>query len=438
MVADAATNGYHLHWPKGRYRLTAPIEISASNLLGFGIVGASRNGTVFYQTADNQPIFTIVSANAHSNAFSNFSATWSTAADSTKTDRCVIKWTGPTTDQTYNSTIEKLTVTNGHYVLRSDDALTWGIACRDWMLSNMSGGAWNLTGPAGEPNLRAENIYINATGMIGPLFLGNALSVQMDNIEINAATMGPVLIQDGGGGNYVIGVFGIETGTYGSSLSLIDLQSGTLQARHLYLNLTATARIFGVKVGNVGSWAQIDMIRVKPTLTGSGEFYLGSITGTLTDPEADHGWIEIRKAYPYAGKAWSASAPIIAPTWVGGDVTADALRITEWNDPARVAYRGDANVTLKLDAPMVNVFPAELTTDRVVTLPNNALMFSGRTFEVVKTITGTGKLTVKNPAGTTIGEIAAANKGRLRVVWNRSLTNGPSQNWTVIASETWS
>lgn len=427
----------------GHYVHNRPVAATPPNgtdLVGLNVRGIGRGSSTITQTADDDPIFTITGTNIHSVTYKDFTGTWSTAAASAKTDRIVIRGDG--VGNWYNGAITDITMTNGHYVVASTTQLIWGQEFARWQVTDGSGGAWSLTGAAGQPNCKADSIYVSANAMIGPIFAGNALAMEMDAIEVNQALLGPKIISDLGGGDYVIGRLGIEIGVYTGNMGVTQDRlfhvSGSIVATQIYAQVEVTGGslyLFVLGGNRMNSWGDIGTLRIN--VTGAGAFYVGGASGDSgdnSDPEENHGFLEFGRIRHYGGSAW-ASSPARILTDQGSTTHADTVRVREWADLSRVAYRPDAAVTLTVDSPPVNIFRT-LTANRTISLPWVNYQYSGRPFVVVKDTTSQ-TITIQTSGGATVATLAAASKGRVTVVYNRSLINGPSFGWSVVEHVTW-
>ena len=423
---------------EGEYDLSAPITFTKTDLYGIGIQGGGR-GSLLTQTADNAPFFVLDSGNAHSITIGGFRATWSTGPNAAKTNRLLVQCTGTASPLSfYNSSIHDITTSNGHYVLGAETTLVWGVAFENIAVTAYSGGFSRMWGNAGQPNNRFSSIYIGAQQMTGPIFVGRAVNAEMEAIEINQAHLGPVLIQDYAGGNYVIGLFICEVGTWGSARSrLFYLDDSTMVARHIGLIGTATQPTTVFRTTGRG-YIDVDLLINGMTASGSGALYIAE-TGSANqqNPNASRGEVEIGRVRTYSDLvSWSTGANPVALTDATRTGSADAVRVREWNDPGRVNFLADASVTLPPGGARLNI-ATTLTANRTITLPDGNLMHSGRAFEFVKTEAGAGSLTVAPSVGAGFATIPAASKGRVAVVWQRSLVNGPAAGWVVVDSATW-
>jgi len=436
-----------LNFADGRYIISSPLVLTPYNAggsntayTGFTFKGdAGRGGCVITQTADNQPIFSTSGTFVHSNVWENITGTWSTAASSSKTNRNFIKCNG--VGDFYNNRIENVNVSNGHYVLNSDSGsmLVWGLQCINWFITDMSGGVIRQRGSAGQPNCRYESIYALCQTMVGPIFDFNAVECWMDNVELNQASLGPVLYSDVGGGLLAGGRFGLEAGLYaaGAATNIINTSNGKIRLTHFSFTATVERTISLIFCGSSSSpyaSANITLISCRPTINGAGQVYIANVGGTLSNPDAANvGYFEVDDiALP---NGWVAGVNL---TNIGAAASADGVRVKRWTDPGGLIFFGDESTTLLQKTPRAVVFNTALTADRIVTLPSDVDLFSGRPFVISKTNSaGAGILTIKNSAGTTLETIAAASKGRVELVYNRSLQNGPNRAWTVVGKSTW-
>lgn len=334
-----------------------------------------------------------------------------------------------------------MTGSNGHYFIDMPTTLNvWGVRFENIMWSASTGGFSKILGAAGQPNNGFFQIYLGAQTMDGPIFHHNATNAVMDNIEINQANLGPILLQDNAGGNYVVGMFGCEGGTWSTAnRRLFVVDDSPLVAQHIFVTGTATQVTDIFRTAGRG-FVDVKFLIMGITPSGSGHVFVSNIGGSnVANANLQRGEVILDKIRSMSGLvAWTRTGNKIALTDVGNTGSADATYVREWNDPSRVAYLADANYSLAAGDAPVQIVTGALAAARTITLPHGELLHSGRTFTFVKTATTTGALNIVNNAGSAVTSIAAATKGRVTVSWNRSATNGPAyDSWTVIDSATW-
>jgi hypothetical protein len=263
----------------------------------------------------------------------------------------------------------------------------------------------------------------------------------MDAVEINQALRGAELITDTAGGNYVVGLLGCEGGAWSREDGrMFNLVSSSLTADLIFAEGTCTARTFLCACESYLSRIRVRRLMLAVEPSGDGRFHVGQVGGALADPNAPHGQIVIDEAPLFYGavSGWNADDETLTPTHAGATYGADAFRITEWNDAGRISFGGDADVTLTADHTRTNIFAIPLTSDRSVTLPSGNLMWTGRSYIVVRTdADGLGVLSIKAEDGTTLASLPSGRQGRVEVVWNRSLQDGPFQGWTIVEQLAW-
>jgi hypothetical protein len=436
--------GGYLYLGGGDYFINGTITLSAPNgtdLVGFGVVGDGL-GQQIIQGADNDPLFVIEGRNIHSLFFGGFQAIWSSPADAAKPNRNVLRSTDA--GDFYNSTLRDLSINNGHYAFHAGESKNvWGINHANIRIGAMSGGLATYTASAGQPNNGFDQIYIGAQTMVGPIFNFNAVNAQMDRIEINQALLGPTLISDNGGGNYVVGLFGCEGGTWSdSSNRLIHLDDSTLEARHIFLTGTTSAATSLLRTAGRGH-IHIDFLIQDFEMTGSGKVFTTQLGGeNLNNPNESRGEIIIGRIRSMTGLVpWSLGDQTVALTDAGNTESADAVRVTEWTgDPSRQpGWNEDADVdhANRPDAANVQAVLA-LSATRTYTLPHGYYLYSGFSRTFVKPVATDGDWVIRDANGNEVVTLAGAARRRVTLMWNRSLANGPSfDSWTVIDSSTW-
>ena len=436
--AMMAEDGGYLYFG-GEFAISAPLVLRRTNLVGYGIQGDGR-GTGITQLAENEPIFVLESDNSHSMTFAGFGVNWSTPPSDEFSSRFAFRLQGEGT--LYNSSFSNVTMSQGHYFMWSDEMVVWGVAFENIQLSECTGGFYTLTGSAGQPNLRLESIYLGAQAMVGPLFNGRAINAELVAIEINQALLSPVIINDPSGGNYIVGLLGCEGGTWDmGDRELFSLSGSVMLASHIFLSGTTDQKLTLFSTDGRG-YIEVDFLICAVSAGDSGgRVILGRIGGsTVSDPNSNRGEIAFHRVRSFGGLIdWNLTGPNrISPTDVDDTASADALSIGEWNDPSRICFRADEDAQILPSDARLNIVSAELSEDRSLTLPIGGLLFTGRVFEFVKTSTGSGSLKIKHQNGTEIVSLPPDTKGRVVLIWNRSLNNGPGfDTWLVTERLTW-
>lgn len=423
-----------LEFPAGTYALSDALIIR--DAMGQAFVGTGgRGGVTLLQTADDAPIFRVSGKLVHSNKWCGMSAAWRTPADPAKRDRAFVQCVGP--GDFYNNELSDLSVAGGHYVVSSDSGamLVWGSLFLRWFVSDMSGGLTKLHGSAGQPNNRFESVYALCHTMRGPVFHHNAVGCQFDNVELNQAHRGPALIFDQGGGEYVIGTFGLEQGTYDAPVTLVDVTNGSLQARYFYLTIAVNADVAAFEVGNSRrSFAKVENAYFDPRPGSAGAFRVVRSRGkplAADDPRC--GFVEIGSLFDETklGGRFCLFAP-------GDEAAAALIRVQAWADASRVLFAESKDLALRAYSPVTIVFadPAEGLS---VTLPDAENVFTGRRFEISKTgAASRAELSVRTHAGEPLASIPAMRSGRVHILYDHARRQSDGQGWMVVGQETWS
>jgi hypothetical protein len=272
--------------------------------------------------------------------------------------------------------------------------------------------------------------------MAGPVFHHNAVACQFDNVELNQAHRGPVLIFDQGGGEYVIGTFGLEQGTYAATTTLVDVTNGSLQARFFYLTVTVNADISVFEVGNSRrSFVKIEHAHLDPRFGRVGTFRLVRSRAVNLGPDDPHrGFVEIGSFFDETrlDRRFSLFDP-------NDHAAAALITIRTWSDPSRVMFGADCDLMLRAYSPATIVFAAAASADRSVMLPEDGNTFTGRSFEISKARhTTSARLWIRTHDGCPLASIPAGRNGRVRVLYDHSRRGVDGQGWLVVGRETWS
>lgn len=437
-ATDAVANNGHV-WFDGHAAINGPIEIAGSTITGFGLFGSSRGGSQLTQLADNTPmILPNLTTQAHSWGIGNFTATWDNTQDSSDTASDLIRL-DHTSGNFYNSWLGNITLTNCYRFINTDGQLFWGNEISNVQATSIYGGFYRLNGSAGQPNNLMSQVYLGAQNCTQPLFLGNALVMNVLASEVNQVSNGVQVLTDSGGGDYsFLGEFSVEGGAWGSNVELFAVPDSILRMQELKIEGTATARV-RVFVTQGSGMVDVDLLRIGIAPSASGNVFFWHTGGTISDPSAymSNGRVNLGKVRFYGSlSGYSRTTNYVTPNDMGSTAASDGGQIDEWMDPTRIDYAGNAAYTLGVGAPAKIIYNTALTANRDVTLPHTDYLFSGYKVTVAKNVTG-GDVVVKTSGGTTLYTLANATKGFIEVTYNRSIGDGPSLGWSITGGGTW-
>jgi hypothetical protein len=423
-AAVAAKRGLDLG--DGVIRITAPITIGVDDtsvVTGLCFSGRSRGGSTIKQMTDNVPIFKIHGHFVHTLVFERMTLMHANMQTG-NTLAAVFRIDGPSDGSIYNCVFQDIGGSNFYWFMDCQTVTWWGMTYRDMWLGDFAGGVNYITTNAGEPNCRFERLYITCQSAVEVLFRHDAMTAQYDNIEVNSADSGAAMLYDVSGGTHVIGHWALEGATYATDTTLFNVQNGVLIAKFIYtetLSIPAGKTVTAFHCEGTRSYINVEFFSIKGFGTLVGNFIAVLSPGTR---------------YARFKQILMPFASNVMLTDMGGAASADFTVVEDWNDPARIEMQGDANVTLSYDSALQQVFDVALTADRTVTLPADTQLFSGRRFRFTKTNTSAHSLTVKNSGGTTIGTIAASNRGIVEVVFHRG-GGSASRAWVLADQRTY-
>lgn len=412
---NAAMNGSkkHLIFPDRVMQISATITISATVITGLRSTGGSKISTQINQNTDNIPIFNITGQIMHSNVWEHMQFSYKNMQTG-NTNAVVFQINGNPGSSFFNSVFENIWSQNHYMFMTSPVVNWWGNTYRDCVFGDFAGGINSITSISGEPNCRFERLYINCPSATQTLFVHSGVTAQFDSIEVNAVAGGVSMLNDGGGGNYVIGHWAIEVATYNSNTILFNVPNGFVTFGYIYTNTLTigTGAILTGVVSNGSISYTIGQVWQASFASNLGTFELANFGG----PRTSH--------FNKLDIPWAAN---VLPWDVAGTVTADYVVVDEWNDQSTTKLNGDASVTITNNSAFHQVFTG-LTANRIATLPEHralpaCLLFSGWRRRFLKTDTSAFSLTVNNSLGTAIASIPASQRGVIEVFWERSLAN---------------
>lgn len=419
----AGSTSRKIFFPAGRY-LHSGLSFGTGALTQVTMQGDGEGQTYLVCTADNGPHFTTPNSTVWGWRVSDMTARWTTPANASKTLRAFFTFQA---SGMFNSVFERIRCGNGHYVYNAiNSGDVWGCRLVAHSFFNMSGGFSDLTGGTGEPNMRIEQVYGSCQSCVGPIFKMPGATCQYDNVELNNLDLGPEIINDGSGGNHIIGHMGLEIGTWANSgRTLFNVPNSTVIADYIYFMgdtnpVTQPTYVFGTSGIGRCLIKQLDAVA---QVSGAGGLYFAKSGQVIFDraPRLNGAGVPT----PYGSTVGLGN--------IGSSTANDTLWCNEWGDASQPRYNADANLTLTYADLVAQIFRTSLTTDRTVTLPasgNN--LFGGRTFQISKLTTGGGgALLIKTSGGTTLATIPNGSMGQVTVMFNRSISGGPSNTWEV-------
>ena len=417
-----------LYFPKGKYKITSSLQVLTGNtglLTGWHVLGDGRYTSEIKQYTDNIPIFLLAPSLMHSCLFEHLSLNF-VNMQTGNTSGNVFSVSGDGTVDLYNSRWYNIQAQNFYNFMDSETALWWGNSYEFCWFGDFANGVNNIQGSAGEPRCSFENIYISCASATGILFNHNAVSAYYNNIEVNGANAGALMMYDGAGGTAIIGHWALEVAHYSTTnVNLFDLPNGYIRAEWIYCNtltIDASVNVFGFNNSGAASRVQVERFDVT-FASNSGAFYLNR-GGSANNPN------HFRYLNGMAFSAGSAGSGVCQLTWVSATVAADNLIVDDWADLGRVNVTNDANVSLSAGSAYFQIFSKPLTSDRTLTLPESRSnssnnLFSGRRFRVVREHSASAAfaLNIKDIAGNTLATIASSTSGLVEFVWTRDLGN---------------
>lgn len=412
-----------IYFPAGVY-LHSGLSFGTGALTQLTIRGAGEGQTYLVCSADNGPHFSTPNSTVWGWRVCDMTAQWTTVADPAKTNRNFFVFPAA---GIFNSVFENIRVGNGHYIYKAaSGGNVWGCRLIRTTFFNMTGGMCDLVGGTGEPNMRIEHVYGSCQVSAGPIFKMPGATCQYDNVELNNLDLGPTIISDGSGGNHVIGTMALEVGAWANANRvLFAMANSTLIAEYIYWfgdTNPVTQRTYIFETSGIGR-CLIKQLDVVTQVSGSGGVFFAKSGMVIFDraPRLNGAGVPT----PYGSSLGLGD--------IGSSTANDTLWCKEWGEASQPRYNADANLTLTYADLVTQVFRASLTADRTVTLPASGTnLFGGRPFQISKLTTGGGgALLIKTSGGTTLATIPNGSMGQVTVIFNRSISGGPSSTWEV-------
>lgn len=352
--------------------------------------------------------------------------TWTTEGDSrTGRNRCFLYVADTGRNYgLYNSRIEGLSFTRGHYFVRADGDL-WGIEFENLPLIRPTGGFVSTTAQGGAlPRIVYKGVYLWLSEAAGPVFDHHGgVNATYVGVELNLLNHSPVIISDVAGGDHVIVMMAVETGHYAvPGRRMFEMLNSRLLIQYLYLHalrITAPTTIFitqgeGYVRGTVSLSAQIG---------GSGALFVAGGGEIVLDE------IKVRTAGTQFG---GDSPPFLALTDMVATDAAESVFVRQWAENRHPRRLGDADHRLRHDDPTEIALAEPLTQDRTISLPPVTNLWSGRCWTIRKlSAEGSGSLIVADrQSGRITGTIPAGRAGALRLTFFRNLHRAADFGWT--------
>lgn len=433
--------------PDGHYHISASLELGdpaaeGTNITGMKITGESRGGVVIEQTADDVPIFAFHGQFMHTNVFENMTLTYTNMQTGHNAGN-VFSITGDDGGSFYNSVFQNISASNFYNFMDCQVLTWWGNVYRGCWFGDYAHSVNNITGGAGEPRCLMQDLYISAQSATGPIFNHQACTCKYDNVEVNAANSGAVMITDGAGGSHLIDHFALEGAVYAANATLFDVPNSRMQARYIYLQ-TLTIED-GVTLTAFNTQGGISMIDCDQLDVGFGDDNAGT-------------FLVLNSAGPLQNRFGNIVAPFGANcqlTDTGGSESANFVRVEYWNEQSRMAIldRTVLAVSLTHDSEYIQYLGTSLTSGpgagapMVITMPpddngTTTQLFTGRRFKFVKTV-GEDLPDTTLQVFASDGATQLANLGgsqSVEFVWAREgSTNGGigGSNWVKVTQVGW-
>jgi hypothetical protein len=421
ITQNLTVTGGGLTWPNGGYKITAALTIPFAT--GWKMFGASRAGVNIRQYTANTPIFKFANDLTHSWSVSDMSFDYNAAQGAANTAACPFYFVGTAgvLYNFFNFTVERVTFNNCCDCFGGDTTTkyaVWGWRKRDIVVGGtVSRSVWTYvpSSSIGMPNGKLDGCYVTANTMVGPVFnMLAAESVTLDNVEINTALLGPILIQDTGGGTYNVGNFKLEGGTYSNApVGFFWIAGGSLLAQRIRLVtitsvLTANATIFRA-AGGANSFVRVKELTLAMAISGGFNFYVSDFAPSNT--------FKIDRF----GAAIPANCYL---TNIGSSVACDGMEVTSWNALNVSANNGDADVTYTPGtSSRIQRFGTILTANRTLALPNisggDTNNFNGLSTIAQRTAGGNFSLSL-TPAGSgAVASFGPYQQGTIEVCYFR-------------------
>lgn len=429
-----------MYLPAGNYLITDSLKVLTGNsglLTGWHVFGDGRYTTTITQNTDNTPIFLCAPNLMHSCLFEHMYLNF-TNLQTGHTSGSVFVFTGTGANDIYNSKWHNLAAGNFYRFMDCASVLFWGNEYEFCWFGDMIDGVNYIQGSAGEPRCTFTNIYIGCASCTGILFNHKAVSAYFNNVEVNGANSGALMLYDGAGGTAIIGHWALEVGSYSTTnANLFDMPNGYLHAEWIYCNtLTIASGINLFFCNNSGASSRIDVRRLDVTFAANaGAFYVNR-SGAANNPN------HFRYVSGVAFNPGSGGSAVCQLTWASATTAADNVIVDDWADLGRVAVTNDANVSLSAGSAYLQIFSKPLTADRTLTLPEHRSnssnnLFSGRRFRVVREHSASAAfaLNIVDITGSAVATIASSTSGLVEFVWTRDLGN-TNFSWIITDNHT--
>lgn len=418
-----------LMFEAGTTNISAAIGLNGINIANLNIYGAGYGATVFNQTGSTPGIFQLNATSfSFNNTFRGMTGQWLTP-DATKTNRAFIYCPSTGNTDFFNNTFESISLVGGHYVVKSVGPSFWGTRLWDITGSDVTGGI-TYTIPdhtTGQPNNSFVKHYVDARATALTVYQGSGSQIRFDSIELNVASLSCEFMNDSGGGDYPIGKFRLETGTYSvANRFMFNVPNADMQAQNIEvvsLTITQPTYLFAFNA-NPNTAVDIRYIDVGNfAISGAGAFYInaaGTSSATVASSQ-----INIGKIFNRDG--WSSAFALCNNSATAGAI---GLVVESWNDTSRVNINGDASFTWTPGSAPVQYFGSAavpLTANRTGTLesPSSNNLFDG-IIRIGYKLDATGAGTYTQNGDT----IAANKRGWIKSKWVRGGTGISGFTWT--------
>jgi hypothetical protein len=441
-VAQSVAGG-SLSFGPGTFKITSDIPVATWT---DGIIsGVSRGLSTIRQYTDNTPFFRFTAEGQHGFIIRNLAMIYAVAQPATNTAACQIYFDEATATGAgvFNFCVEWCIFDNGYKAIGRNPAAqndAWGVTFRDIQIGyGQTGGALALTSPIGSPNHCIERVYVRADVVPSTEFvfdISSCDSLQMDNIEVNKASLGAGLMRVSGGVSGRIGTFRLEVGTYTTNgQALFDWSDYSLEVSNLVVtNCTFSGAKSYIVKPDSQSWFDIRNLEVTGnTITAGNVLYMvggGHRQGNKNRIRSL--WANVINAGG-SGSAYltdlgssDACRDLILQDWVSGGVDAATLM--------------DADQTLTVGtADQTQVLDVTLTANRVLTLAGSVdgtdgNMFDGVGWTIMRkaAVPGAFTYTIRDSRTNLVYMFPANTNGSVTVVWCRALAAGPG--WLVTST----
>jgi hypothetical protein len=409
----------------GNYKITAPLPILLYTR--WKILGGSRGSASIVQFTDNTPHFKFTKENAHTWEIADVTLDYNVAQPAANTQACGLYFDFDTHTGAgaYNGTVRNVDFDHGYHLVRANPAtqnLVWGLECDNIVIgTSVTGGVAELDPavPAGQPNNKFNRIYVRADAIAATSRIFNLSAcenTQMDNIEINNALHGPVMLRAVGGTTISVGEFKIE----GAVLTTAD--RGLVEHSDSYL--TFRRFLAGTMTINPGAGNSVYLFKQTGGAAGRvGVELLDSSNNTLTSGSL------------FAVKSASQAQPVyfdqvaqlsnLSLTDIAASAAASGVWVNTWMLNRLSADRGDADVTLAMGDETIQFASTTYTAQRNWTLPphttNPTNVFHGARYRIVRdaAVPGNFPLVIKQVGGATLVTIPENTRAIVEVAYKR-------------------